>query len=120
MIKCFCAAWLDPQWRSIKSTICKMRGTMAHLTRFDESCVFECTNEQVSATRNEPSSANYLRIDLEETNQYASTLKAALRGYTLRNWSQANRMSFDVNSTSCTDPAEFDCPQVDTKRVACC
>ena len=118
VIKCFCAACLDPQCRSIKCTICKIRAKMTDLTQCDASCLFEYTNGQVSTTGNEPSSGNYLRIDLEETIEYASTLKTTLRGYTLIKWTQANWMDFEVNWTRCTDLAEFDHPSVHTERVA--
>ena len=80
--------------------------------------VLEYTNGQVSTTGNKQSSGNCLRIHLEETIQYASTLQATLRGYTLIKWTQANLMSFVANWTSCTDLADFGRPQVHTERVA--
>ena len=119
VIKYFCAACLDPQCRSIICTPCKIRATMTDLTQFDASCLFRYTNGQVSTTGNEPRSASCLRIDLEGTIQYASTVKTTLGRHTLIKWTQANWMSFDVNWTSCTNLAEFDQPQVHTERVPC-
>ena len=80
LIKCFCAACLDPQCGLVKCTICKITATMTDLTQFDASCLFEYTNWQVSTTGNEPSSETDLRMDLEETIEYASTLETTLRG----------------------------------------
>ena len=92
---------------------------MTDLIQFDASCLFEYTNGQVSTTGNEQSSEICLRIDLEETIEYASTLKTTLRGYILTKWTRANWISFDNNCTSCTDRAEFDHPQIHMERVAC-
>ena len=89
------------------------------LTQFDARCLVECTNKQVSTTGNEQSSEICLCIDLEETIVYASTLKAALRGYILTKWTRTNCRSFDNNWPSCTNLAEFDHPHVHLERVAC-
>ena len=91
---------------------------MMDLTKFDTSCLFECTNGQVSTTRNEPSLANRLCINVEETIEYASTLRTTLRGYSLIKCPQACWMTFDANWTSCTDLAEFNHSPVHTERVA--
>ena len=92
---------------------------MTDLTQLDASCLFEHTNGKISTTGTEQSSENCLHIDLEETIEYAWTLKTTLRGYTLIKWTQANRMSFDANWTSCHGLTEFDYPQTHMERVAC-
>ena len=43
-IKCFCAAYLDPQCRSIKCIRCKQAMTMTGLTPFDANCLLHCTS----------------------------------------------------------------------------
>ena len=75
VIKCFCAACLNPQCRWIKCTTCNIRATMTGLKQSDASCVFAYTNWQVFTTRNEQSSEICLCIDQEETIEYVSTLK---------------------------------------------
>ena len=119
VMKCLCAACSNPRCQSIKCTTCKIRVTMTSLTQFDASCLFENTNGHVFTTRKEQRSENCLRINLEDTMEYASTLKTILRGYTITKWTQANCMSLHDSWTSCTDLAEFDHPQVDMERVAC-
>ena len=119
VIRCLCAACLDPQCRSIKCTTCKTTVTMRGLTLFDASCLFGYVNEQVSTIERERSSETYLRTDIGETTEHVSILKTILRGYTLTKWTRANGMRFDDNCTSSTDLAEFDHPQVHMERVAC-
>ena len=92
---------------------------MTHFILFDASCPFEYTNWQVFTIREEQSLEPYLRIDLEETIKYASTLRTTLRVYSLTKWIQANWMSFDDNWTSCTNLAEIDHAQAHMERVAC-
>ena len=117
--KCFCAACLDPQCRSIKCTTCKKAVTMKGLTPFDASCLFKYTNGQTSTTGRKRSSETYLRIDLGETIEYASIRKTIHRGYTLTKWTRVNWMNFDDSWTSYIDLAEFDHPRVHMERVAC-
>ena len=92
---------------------------MLDVTEFDTNGLFKYRNGRVVTTRNEPSSENCIRIDLEEIIEYASTLKTTLRGNTLIRWTQAKSMSFDVNWTSYIQRAEFDHPQAHTEQVAC-
>ena len=106
VMNCLSAARLDRQCRSVKCTMCKIRETMTDLTQFDASGLFKYTNWQVSTTRNEPSSGNYLRIDLTETIDYVSTLKTMLRGNTLIKWIQAKSASF----LACVDERRSVCP----------
>ena len=87
--------------------------------KFDKNCLRKYKNWRVSTTRIEPSSGNYLHIDLDETMEYALTQTANLRGYTPIRSTRANWMSLDINSTSCTDLAKFDHCQACMQLVAC-
>ena len=92
---------------------------MTGLIPLDASCPVEYTNGQVSTIGNEQISEICLGIDLEETIEYARTLKTTLHGYILTKWTQSNWMSFDDNWTGYTHLAKFDHPQVHMEQVAC-
>ena len=83
VIKCVCAACLDPQSRLIKCTRCKKAVTMTGLTPFNASCLLEYINGQAFTIGRKRSSEICLRIDLGETIEYASIQKTIHRGYTL-------------------------------------
>ena len=89
-IKCFCAAYLDPQWRSIKCTRCKPVMTMTGSTPLDANCRFDYTSGRTSTTGRRRSMETYLRINLLEIIEYASTQKTIHRRYTLTKWTRVN------------------------------
>ena len=66
---------------------------MKGLTPFNASCLFGYTNGQVYTIGKGQSSETCLRIDLEESIEYASIRKTILRGYTLTKWTRAIWMS---------------------------
>ena len=90
VIKCFRAACLDPQCRSIKCTRCKEAVTMTGLTPFDANCLFEYTTGRTSTTARKRSLKTYLRIDLVEIIEYASIQKTIHHGCTLTKWTRGN------------------------------
>ena len=115
VIKCFCAAVLDPQMYKSKES-----SDDDGLDAVRQSCLFQYTNGQSSTTGRKRSSETYLRIDLGETIEYASIRKTIHRGYTLTKWTRVNLKDFDDNRTSYIDLAEFDHPRLHMERVACC
>ena len=92
---------------------------MTGLTPFYASCLFEYINRRASTIGRQRSSETYLRIDLEETIEYASIRKTIHRGYTLTKWTLVNWMNFDDDWTSYIDLAGFDHPRVHLEQVAC-
>ena len=108
VIKCFCAACIDPQCRSIK---CTSAVTKTDLTPFDSSCLFQYTNGQTSTTWRKRSSETYFRIDLGETIEYGLIWNTINRGYTLTKWTRVNWMNSDDSWTSYIHLAELDHPE---------
>ena len=88
--KCFCAACLDSQCRSIRCGRCKQAMTMTGLTPFDANCRFEYTSGRTSKTGERLSMETYLRIDLVEIIEYASIRNTSHRGCTLTKWTRVN------------------------------
>ena len=112
VIKCFSAACLDPQCRSIKCTRCKQAVTMTGLIPFDASCLLKYTNGRTSTTGKNRSLETYLRMNLVEIIEYASFRKTIHRGCTLTKRIRVNWMNFDDSWTSYIDLAESDHPRV--------
>ena len=90
VIKCFCAACLNPQCRSIKCTRCKRAVTMTGLTPVDANFLLEYTKGRTSTTGRKRGLETYLRIDLVEIVKYASIRKTIHRGCTLTKWTRVN------------------------------
>ena len=90
-IKYFCVACLDQQCRSMKCIRCKpAMAMMTGLTLFDANYRVDYTSGRTSTTGRKRNMETYLRIDLEETMEYASIRKKIHRGYTLTKWIRAN------------------------------
>ena len=90
-IKYFCVACLDQQCRSMKCIRCKpAMAMMTGLTLFDANYRVDYTSGRTSTTGRKRNMETYLRIDLEETIEYASIGKKIHRGYTLTKWIRAN------------------------------
>ena len=89
-IKCFPAACLDQQCRSITCIRCKQAMTMTGLTLFDANCLYDYTSGRTSTTGRRRSMETYLRIDLVEIIEYASIRKTIHRGCTLTKWTRVN------------------------------
>ena len=89
-IKYFCVACLDQQSRSMKCIRCKpAMAMMTGLTLFDANYRVDYTSGRTSTTGRKRNMETYLRIDLEETIEYASIRKKIHRGYTLTKWIRA-------------------------------
>ena len=63
---------------------------MTGLTLFDANYRVDYTSGRTSTTGRKRNMETYLRIDLEETIEYASIRKKIHRGYTLTKWIRAN------------------------------
>ena len=63
---------------------------MTGLTLFDANYRVDSTSGRTSTTGRKRNMETYLRIDLEETIEYASIRKKIHRGYTLTKWIRAN------------------------------
>ena len=98
-IKYFCVACLGQQCRSIKCIRCKpVMAMMTGLTPFDANYRIGYTSGQTSTTGRKRSMETYLRIDLEEIIEYASTL-VTLRKCTLGNKREKKTLKFVLAST---------------------
>ena len=90
-IKYFCVACLDQQFRWMKCIRCKpAMAMMTGMTLFDANYRVDYTSGQTSTTGRKRNMETYLRIDLEETIEYALIRKKIHRGYTLTKWIRAN------------------------------
>ena len=87
----FLCVCLDQQCRSMKCIRCKPVMTMmTGLTLFDANYRVDYTSGRTSTTGRKRNMETYLRIDLEETIEYASIRKKIQCGYTLTKWIRAN------------------------------